>query len=231
MDNKANQQKITNMVVDAKCILDYDLTIMKIFQFNYNHPDYVDQEVMHYSLAQLKNALVKRKDANPLTICIPEGAIDRDNLEKILDDIYKNNDYDIFKYITVTGTSKLIYMMQNHSSFDVTVVCKDETEKGLIEGRTKSFKTVIGYDSIDPKDYNGFMFKDIRDVFALPYKLEKKALFFQNYEFNITRDTDGTPVPNVEYAIALMKEGNHPILVEVYDHTTLESISKDRTSQ
>ena len=149
MDNK--QQKITNMVIDAKCILDYDLTIMKIFQFNYNHPDYVDQEVMHYSLAQLKNALVKRKDANPLTICIPETAMDRANIEQILEDIYKNNEYDIFKYITVTGTSKLIYMMQNHSSFDVTVVCKDENEKGLIEGRTKSFKTVIGYDSIDPK--------------------------------------------------------------------------------
>jgi hypothetical protein len=186
---------------------------------------------MHYSLAQLKNALVKRKDANPLTICIPEGAIDKDNLEKILDDIYKNNDYDIFKYITLTGTSKLIYMMQKHSSFDVTVVCKDETEKGLIEGRSKSFNTVISYDSIDPKDFNAFMFKDIRDVFALPYKLEKKTLFFQNYEFNITRDTDGTPVPNAEYAMALMKEGNYPILVEVYDHTTLESLSKEKTNQ
>jgi hypothetical protein len=231
MDNKAQQQKITSMAIDAKCILDYDLTIMKIFQYNYNHPDYVDQKVMHYSLAQLRNALVKRKDTNPLTICIPEGVMTRENLEQILMDIYKNNEYDIYKYITVTGTSKLIYMMNDHSSFDVTVVCKDETEKGLIEGRTKSFKTVIGYDSIDPKDFNSFMFKDVRDVFALPYKLEKKTLFFQNYEFNITRDTDGTPVLNAEYGMALVSADNYPILVEVYDHNTLESLSKERTSQ
>ena len=121
--------------------------------------------------------------------------------------------------------------MKESESFSVTVVCKDETEQGLIEGRTKSFKTVIGYNSIDPDKFNGFMFKDIRDVFALPYKLTNKTLFFQNYEFNITRDTDGTPLPNVEYAMALMREDNHPILVEVYDHTSLESISKDKTNQ
>lgn len=225
------KKSVTNMVIDAKCILDYDLTIMKIFQYNYNHPDYVDQDVMKYSLPQLRNALVKRKDANPLSICIPEGKMNRENLEEILNQIYKDNDYDIFKYITVTGTSKLIYLMKESESFSVTVVCKDENEQGLIEGRTKSFKTVIGYDSIDPDKFNGFMFKDIRDVFALPYKLTNKTLFFQNYEFNITRDTDGTPVPNAEYAMALMREDNYPILVEVYDHTSLESISKDKTNQ
>ena len=152
------QKPITNMVIDAKCILDYDLTIMKIFQFNYNHPDFVDQKVMKYTIPQLKNALLKRTELNPLTICITN--MTGDNKQLILNQIYQENDYDIYKYISLTGTAKLVYMMRENSSFGVTIVCKNENEEGFVKRLTKNFNTVIGYDKINPEEYNSFMFKD-----------------------------------------------------------------------
>ena len=224
----------TKLLVDCNCLLDYDLTIMKIFQMDYNNPELVDQRVMHYTLGQLKMALVRRTNANPLSICISENTVKGENLNNILKELIESNKDEIFRLMTPTGTTKLVNMMSySNKGFNITILCPDQYNADLISRfiPDKGINIVIGVDNINVDDYDAFMVKDIRDVFALPAKLSKKVIFVQNYEFNITRDSDSTPLPNVEQTMALMMEKNGVMLIEVYDHKTLEKLPEENTKK
>lgn len=222
---------ITSLLVDCDCLLDYDLTLMKIFQMDYNNPDLVDQKVMHYTMGQLKMALVRRTNANPLSICIDENTVKGENLNNILKELIESNKDEIFRLMTPTGTMKLVNMMSySKKGFKVTILCPDQYNADLVSRFVveKDVNIVIGTDNVKVDDYDAFMVKDIRDIFALPAKLSKKVIFVQNYEFNITRDSDGTPLPCVEHTMALMMEKNGVMLIEVYDHKTLDTLPEEK---
>jgi hypothetical protein len=228
---KAVKGKGSRFLVMGNTMIDYDLAVMKVFQFNYNNPDFVNQEVMRYTLPELKWALLRRTELNPLSICLYPSIVSPSNMDKILSDLCKDDGELLNRILTPTGTYNLISMLSIVSGFDVTVLCTDEEEKNVIERfhRSKNFKYILESDLEEPINmdfYDCIVIKDIRDAIT-SFQLEKKVIFVQNYEFNISRESDGSPLPRVDVSFQLLKHKNNVMLMEVYDHKGLKSpISK-----
>ena len=219
-------RQTTRMLVDAEAIIDYDLAIMKLFQIKYNNPNFVNQSMMLININQLRWALLNRKDANPISICLIPDVITGENANDICREIYQNDREEIIKLLTFTDTFKFVYMLSKRDFYDITIWCEDKEREDVVRSFDKKIQVLTcPRQEINTDNYDAFLVKDIRDTFFFGKQFQRKHIFVQEYGFNLDYDAKtGQHYPKVEMTMALMMDGNEVSTIGVYDHHDIEPI-------
>ena len=182
---------LNHIIVDFDIIIDVDLCILKTIQTSYNNPNIIDQDVMHLDLHDIKEALINRKNENPVTICIH----DKDTADKIYKELIETKYEEVLSRAntTFTGISKMIGLFYN-KGFDVTILCQNELESKIIHEFNPKFKTLVDTrDKIPASNYNCFFTKSLLRVFDFDGQLKQSHIYIAAYRYNIFNPPDGSP--------------------------------------
>ena len=202
-----------NYLVMFNTLIDLDFAVLRMVQAEYNNPAYIDQEVMHYTTKQVKQALLNREDPNPLSICFKDKSIADSIYKEIMSTRYGdllNKD----KYLSLTGIFFLISTYAAMKETHVTVVCGNEKEKEIIRRYHKNVNVIIpaALADIDVNQYTEFIIKSKYDVTKFNQKFNEKRILLLNYRFNVSFE-DNILMPDLKLAWWLWTNGCSKIAI------------------
>lgn len=187
-----------NYLIPFNVLMDLDFSILKMIQEEYNNPKYINQDIMHMDVKQIKSTLLNRDEINPVTVCIKDKTIADNIYNEIMNTRYSDL---LNKYMSVTGLFFLISVYTNMENVHVTVLCTSKEEEDIIRKYHSKINVLIKEDpsDINLDDYTEFIFKCKNDVFKFKNTFNEKRILFLNYKFNVTFDDKPYPDVNVSY--------------------------------
>ena len=180
---------IINTLVPFDVLIDTDMGLLKLIEFEYHNEDFFLPGILNTSETNQKYFLVTRISPNVISSLL---TIEDEELAEDLYNQFIDKEYDeILKLSCNTSICDLTLTHRKNMNqvIRVTVMCKDEREKKLVEDRRISvFRTIISDpESIDINNYGTMFVKDVDDLDR--YRIiEGKTIYVPNYGFNVFND-------------------------------------------
>jgi hypothetical protein len=218
-----------NYLVMFNAMIDLDFAILRMIQKEYNNPKYIDQNIMHMTTQQAREALINRESPNPVTVCIK----DEEAADSIYKEIMSTRYGDLLKeekYLAITGVFFLMSVYANLPDIDITVICSNEIEADVIKKYNKKINTVVikSFSEINVDQFTELIFKNKYDIFKFCSEnvIKEKRVLLMNYKFNVS--FDDKPYPDAQVSYVLWNIGFSKVaLIDTYskvqkDYATLK---------
>ena len=143
------------ILAEFEFLVDLDLALFKYIKTNFYHTEYVNRSILRMSdESEIIDTMLYRKEHNPLDILFNDS-VTTDRLYGQLINIPKNY-AEILKFAKVYDTFPLlITMLNNASSLEAYVLCRDTMESDFIHSLNSNVSTIIepNKSNIDLTDY------------------------------------------------------------------------------
>lgn len=206
---------IINTLVPFDVLIDTDMGLLKLIEFEYHNEEFFLPGILNTSETNQKYFLITRTCPNVI-----ESLLTVQDKE-LADDLYNqfmDREYDeILKLSCNTSICDLTLLLRRNMNqvIRVTVMCKDEREKKLVEDRRISiFRTIISDPkNIDINNYGTIFVKNVDDLNN--YRIiEGKTIYVPNYGFNVINDPNyPNPILKPETAAKYGKDNEFEIYV------------------
>lgn len=183
---------ITDVLVPFNILVDTDMGLLKLVEFDYNNDLYFLQGILHTSETNQQYAMVTRTKINPLSVILQYD--DNDLAENLYSQFMEKEYVQILKLSCNTSIRDLSELLNTtiDQVIRITILCKSEQEQREVEDRhIKSFRTIVESDlnKINLSDYQVLFVKSIYDLDRYR-NVTGLNIYVPNYGFNITIDPE-----------------------------------------
>lgn len=183
---------ITDVLVPFNILIDLDMGLLKLLEFDYDNDLYFLQGILHTTEINQQYTMVTRNKVNPLSALLQ---VDDDELADNLYSQFMEKEYtQILKLSCNTAVRDLSELL--NATIDqvvrITILCRSEQDQREVEERhIKSFRTIVEKDlnKINLSDYQVLFVKNIYDLDKYR-NVSGLNIYVPNYGFNITIDPE-----------------------------------------
>ncbi len=199
-------------------IVDTDVGLLRYIYNSYMDPEIFNKDFFFdKSIKQLVKELYKRKEVNPIHLCInPKYKKSCDTLyEQFIDECYE----EILDLSVKTEFYRLVGLFKADSDIKVNIVCNFTMEADILskEELTKDCNIIMRRDIKSVDKYEQFYFKKYNDINPYLKCMKAKSIYFAGYMFNF--DDNGCVI-DLPYEIYLL--GNRISVIDIYNRSKLE---------
>ena len=185
--------KITNILVPFNLLIDIDMGLIKLVQYDYHNTEYFYEGMMNADEVSQQYALVTRTNKNPLSILTKEE-IDQETIDELYKQFMEKEYDQILELSSNTMISNFIFTLNKSNNSDIiriTALCNSQKEVDLLKYREINvYKTIIGSaKDVSLSSIDTIIVKDIDDLDNFRY-LHMMNIYIADYWFNITLDPE-----------------------------------------
>lgn len=187
-----NTRSVLNVLISFNCIIDTDFGLLVLIARNFFDTSVFNANFFseNSNINNMKRSIYKRKESNPIKLCIKNQEDADDYYNQFFENYYK----EILDVSMVTGLGRSLKVFSSNAGASFTILCKDKYQEEFLS-RLELFKkmSTITLDKItNPDIYNQFFFKDYKDygLNDLSDFLIDKKIYIGMYEFNKTDNLD-----------------------------------------
>jgi hypothetical protein len=184
-----------NIIAEFETLVDVDLGILRLIQIKYPNKKYMKDHVLKGDDYFLRCLLLERKNINPLSILFKDEY--QENIDSILDDIYKNEIEEVYKLSEPLSLFGLMQTYKKNEAIGTCVLCKNIQQEQYIK-RVDDTLTIRkdGY-NVSLNNYDVFAIKTYKDILNYTKPIKGKSIYLMNYKYNL-EDKDGLTIPLLE---------------------------------
>lgn len=183
---------ITDVLVPFDILVDIDMGLLKLLEFDYDNNLYFLQGILHTSELNQQYTMVTRNKVNPLSAILQ---YEDDELAENLYSQFMEKEYNqILKLSCNTAVRDLSELLITtiDQVVRITILCRSKQDLQEVEERhIKSFRTIVEKDlnKINLSDYQVLFVKNIYDLDKYR-NVTGLNIYVPNYGFNITIDPE-----------------------------------------
>ena len=205
--------KDNSILAEFEFLVDLDLALFKYIRINFYNTDFVNKSILHISdESKIIETMLYRKEQNPLDILFNDDI----STEKLYNELINvpDNYSKVLDYARAYDTFPLlITLLNNASSIEVTILCRNSMEEQFIHNLNPKIPTIISSNKSDVNltDYTVLWIKYFID--AIQYRnIKGKHIYIAAAKFNMEPDRD---IPNIQLS-GLFSDINIVHLMDLY---------------
>lgn len=216
-----NTKGLLTPLIPFNVIVETDVGLLSLI-----YKEYLDEDVFDPSYFEKKTVkqmvldLYRRKDKNPLSLCI------REEYKDMQDEFYAQfmeREYDkILDLSVITEMYRVVSSFNNEYEIQTTILCNRDEERDLMLSEPVTKKCdIVMYESLKLPEilrHNQFYFKSLDDTIPFAKHLKNKTIYIADYGFNVD-DEGKLPQDDI---VPFMSFHNDVRLIDVFNMNKLE---------
>lgn len=187
------EKQFVESIIPFDMIIDPEMGLMKLIEFEYRNKIFNLSALGtdDFTKIYLRQRIIK----NPLSIIIQDESITIDDMNDLYNQFFDQRYEDILELSPNTGLFRLLQLSYRSESLRFTVICENKEQEELFLKRGgKAYRVVVGslFQEEFLEEFSNFYIKYVEQLERQKNDIEKKNIYFVDYEFNMIKTNKGT---------------------------------------